>query len=616
MNTRYRQFRHRARLLLAETLNAVQHGLRGDSAQQSASPEMMPLEQRILMSASPAAAAVMNPDLVAAEMEPPETSAELTEPEAAETNSQTSVSEQSQTDVTSLAEATAQTSLELVVIDPSVDAYEQLIDDLQGQAGRRFEILLLNPREDGIAQISDGLQNLKAVSALHLVSHGDEGEILLGTSVLSQRTMERYAAELLSWQPALTADADLLIYGCDLAADESGIQLTQSLHALLGVDVASSVDETGHVSLSGNWLLEHIDGQIEAAVAFSSEVQDDWRGLLSAPELTDTDEFLVNSTTADIQETSADERGSQQAVALAADGSYVVVWSAINQDGSGWGVYARRFDSSGTALTSEIQVADTTTDNQQWARVASDASGSFVVTWTGSHQDGTPQSVYARQFDAAGSPLGSEFRVHGTSTGIQKNSSVAMSGDGSFIVVWEGAGPGDTDGIHAQRFDAVGATIGPEFTVNLVTGGVQGHAAVAMNSAGQFVVAWDSGAGVVARAFDENGIAQTAEVTIDASASAARPSTAMNSAGEFVVVWNRDTTGLGTGVFVRAYGLTGTPLTTEATVNTSVLGDQRNGSVSMDPAGNYLVTWEGQGPFRSRWCAVSAICQRPCEDRQ
>src|SRR3954453_21381828 len=70
-------------------------------------------------------------------------------------------------------------------------------------------------------------------------------------------------------------------------------------------------------------------------------------------------------------------------------------------------------------------------------------------------------------------PLGPEFRVNTTTAGTQslnggfrgwgEQNTVAMDGSGNFVVVWEGNGPGDADGIFGQRYTAAGAARGGEF---------------------------------------------------------------------------------------------------------------------------------------------------------
>src|SRR5205823_125788 len=68
-------------------------------------------------------------------------------------------------------------------------------------------------------------------------------------------------------------------------------------------------------------------------------------------------------------------------VGMAANGNYVVVWSSAGQDGDGWGVYGQRFDARGTALGGEFRVNSTTAGDQNRPAVAVAPDGSFVVVW-------------------------------------------------------------------------------------------------------------------------------------------------------------------------------------------------------------------------------------------
>ena len=51
-------------------------------------------------------------------------------------------------------------------------------------------------------------------------------------------------------------------------------------------------------------------------------------------------------------------------VASDADGDSVVVWQSLGQDGSGWGVYAQRYNNAGVAQGSEFQVNTYTLGHQ------------------------------------------------------------------------------------------------------------------------------------------------------------------------------------------------------------------------------------------------------------
>ncbi len=78
---------------------------------------------------------------------------------------------------------------------------------------------------------------------------------------------------------ALSQDADLLLYGCDVAATESGVTFLDALAAATGADVAASNGDTGAESLGGDWVLEarNENGVIET-IAISAEA---YAGLLT-----------------------------------------------------------------------------------------------------------------------------------------------------------------------------------------------------------------------------------------------------------------------------------------------------------------------------------------------
>lgn len=171
---------------------------------------------------------------------------------------------------------------ELVAIDTSAEGYQQLVDDLLANEdeSRQFDVFLLNADRDGIEQISEILVGFDDVETLHIVSHGTDGAVKLGNSWLSMDNVGGYAGQLVGWRDALAADADLLVYGCDLASNEDGQTLIESLSALTDADVAASVDETGNALLGGDWDLEFESGSVESNVAFSATLQSEWSSLL------------------------------------------------------------------------------------------------------------------------------------------------------------------------------------------------------------------------------------------------------------------------------------------------------------------------------------------------
>jgi hypothetical protein len=85
-------------------------------------------------------------------------------------------------------------------------------------------------------------------------------------------------------------------------------------------------------------------------------------------------------------------------VAADAAGNFVVAWTSDGQDGDGYGVFARRFTAAGAARGVEFRVNALTSSEQFAGEVASDAAGNFVVTWSALGQDGSGYGVFAQRF--------------------------------------------------------------------------------------------------------------------------------------------------------------------------------------------------------------------------
>jgi hypothetical protein len=251
-------------------------------------------------------------------------------------------------------------------------------------------------------------------------------------------------------------------------------------------------------------------------------------------------------------------------VAVEGDGDFVVAWVSVDQDGSGEGVFARRFDSAGAGQGGELQVNTHADGDQNRPAVAVRGGSGFVVTWSSEQQDGDQSGVFARRFDASGVALGVEFQVNSHTASYQDYSAVAMGSDGEFVIAWNSLGQdGNYNGVFAQRFDSAGAGKGAEFQVNVRTLNTQGSPEVGVDDRGNFVVTWLSSLqdgsldGVFSRRFDAAGVALATELQVNTFtlASERDPTVAVNADGDVVVTWQSDGDhdGSEVGVFGQRY---------------------------------------------------------------
>jgi hypothetical protein len=322
-------------------------------------------------------------------------------------------------------------------------------------------------------------------------------------------------------------------------------------------------------------------------------------------------EFLVNTSTANSQ--------FNASIAMDDAGNFVVAWTHRTNGGSTQ-IRAQRFDSAGVKQGSEFTVNTQSQGNQFLSDVAMDASGNFVVAWYG-NGPGDDEGVFIQRYDAAGNELGGETLVNTTTTDDQQYPRLAMDAAGNFVVVWESnLQDGSARGIYGQRFDASGVKQGGEFQINTTSADNQTGPSVAMDSAGNFVVVWESnlqdgsGTGVYGRQYYANGTPVAGEFRInETTASSQRQAdVAMTATGEFVVTWaSQSQDGSDFAVVARRFDSAGNALSKEVVVNTTTTGGQSNPNVDVLDSGDFVVAWFGNGPgddvgvFAQRFAPVS-----------
>ena len=171
---------------------------------------------------------------------------------------------------------------EIVFVDTSVDNFQSIIDDILNQqdSGKSIDVVLIESDENGIQRITDTLSQYQNIDAVHIISHGSDGAVSLGNTVLNASSLQSDSSLIDGWGNAFSDTGDLLIYGCDLTSTLEGEAFIEALANLTDADVAASDDLTGHETLGGDWVLETTTGDIESAVIVSEELQENWIGAL------------------------------------------------------------------------------------------------------------------------------------------------------------------------------------------------------------------------------------------------------------------------------------------------------------------------------------------------
>lgn len=348
------------------------------------------------------------------------------------------------------------------------------------------------------------------------------------------------------------------------------------------------------------------------------------------------DEFQVNTETT----------GNQRVVSIVglADGGFLMVWQDDSgQDGDRTGIQAQRYDAAGEPVGGEFQVNTDAFNNQTIPQVTQLAGGNIVFTWSSLGIDGTDRGVAARIFDSTGNPLTGEFTVDLSDTlsgfATAGRSRVEALAGGGFVVVFEDdfeqvdLGFGTTTGgdVFAQRYDAMGDTVGTTVQVNTFTAGRQTMTDVQALADGGFLVAFDDGltgadgqdgdgTGAYVRRFDaagapiefDAGQLDTLEVRIDTVTQGPQTNgqIAVLSNGGFAIVWRSGAFNMPSGggendgsdadVFARIYNADGTVAVGKFRVNEAGepgidFGPQLGAAVAGLAGGGFVVVWEDGG---------------------
>jgi parallel beta-helix repeat protein len=457
--------------------------------------------------------------------------------------------------------------VELVVLDARVENIALLLNDIANQqaSGRPFVLIEVNAQDDGIAAISEAIARAQSnnleVQALHIISHGRDGEFDLGRQKINQEFVRQNAQVFSQWASGFSSDGDFLIYGCNFAQSGVGQALAQSIAALTGADVAANLQATGDVALGGDWLLEYQTGLIQTADAISSNAQSTWHELLQ----------------------------------IATTGAPQVV-------GTGTGNQYSAGSAVGVATTPNLGAY-----TSGGRSVAIDKNGNFAVVWIEENVGVKVQAYFAN-----GTLRGGE-----TNIGSFEAPSIAMTDTGEFVVAYSDKGfPADKK-IWVQRFASDGSIVGAASVVSEVSGLSARRPSIAINNNKQYAVAWEElnpaplaprPSGIYASAFEWTGSAmlsssylhpiigvnfifQSIRVDTGGGISEARPAIAMSN-DHVYVTWGSAVTTTQYDVMMQSFSISSGSYGNVTRVNTATGLNNVQPDIASNASGRIVVTWQ------------------------
>ncbi len=242
---------------------------------------------------------------------------------------------------------------EVVFIEDNVTDYQTLIDG----AKEGVEVVLLDSTQDGLAQMVQWAQTHSGYDAIHLITHGAEGQIDLGDLKLNSTVLNSREADLSVLGAALNKEGDLLLYGCEVAGGE-GQNFIKALAQATQADVAASDDLTGAEVLGGDWDLELTTGSVETENVLSVTAQASFQDTLADVVVGNNGTALDSSSSGGVtigQSFTATKTGvltDVQVVAFGSDSGDGIILDIYSGEGlGGTKIHTQTFSTLGTTYT-------------------------------------------------------------------------------------------------------------------------------------------------------------------------------------------------------------------------------------------------------------------------
>ena len=337
------------------------------------------------------------------------------------------------------ASAAAPSPVEIVFVDMRVANYQAVVDAI----GPGVQVVLIDPAQDGVRQMAQALEGRSDVAAIHVVSHGADGVLLVGSEALHAGNLAQHAQDLAIIGQALSADGDIQLWGCDIAATADGRAFIEALAQATGADIAASSNDTGGAP-GADWTLEITTGEVAASHAIDTAALAGFQGSLAT---------LTASTLAQLKAalSTAASNGSADTITLLGN---------ISASGAG-------DITSGTMLNINITDGQTlqivgggyTIDANYYGRILQVQSGSNVTIQNLTLREGLVSANGGDANSAGGNAFGGAIFNAGalTLSGVTVTASAASGGGGGGgggLYAGSGGGGG---GVNGQGGGAGGA---------------------------------------------------------------------------------------------------------------------------------------------------------------
>ncbi|MEC8859521.1 MAG: DUF4347 domain-containing protein [Pseudomonadota bacterium] len=485
----------------------------------------------------------------------------------------------------------------LVVIDAQVDGWQSIYQ----AASAETDVVLIEAGQSGIDVLMNALSVHSNLNAIHIFSHGRSGKVQLGTDWLDVNSLSSQPAVTESLAQSLASDGDLLLYGCEIAADSSGEQFVQLLAQLTGADIAASQDLTGASEFGGNWELEYRAGEVQGLMqSLPSELQA-FSGVLAAEGA----EIDVSATYTGAKNTGDTYPGVAVITDNGVDLGWMITYVGREQTSNNPVLRAAIYDMEGTLLGAGFNIsgAGYSDSSNSSITVISDGDGRIAIPWREQDLD-SAVGVFTPNMTSGGAATAAFTAFTSPEVSYNPRIDSAFLNNGNIVLAHT---EGDTGNLNAGAWAQIvsgttGAQIGS--SINLADGssntdGVLAIAVSALNDGG-FVIGYvkransSTNANIVIDRFDAAGTKVGSSFTA-ASGNATSLSATTLSDGNVVFAWRELVAPGNMDAKARVIEISGsnspTGLGAEFQLPSSTSGNQQDPIVKAFDNGGFAATW-------------------------
>ena len=172
---------------------------------------------------------------------------------------------------------------ELAFIDPSVSDVEIIISGLRSGV----EAIVLSAEEPALRQMSRETARRADISTIHVIAHGQPGEVSFSSGALNRETLGSHADDLAALGASL-GSADIRLWTCETANGEEGTAFVNALARAACTPVAASSGLIGAASKGGSWALDSRAEYIPALAPLTTAGMESYQGVMAITSLTVT----------------------------------------------------------------------------------------------------------------------------------------------------------------------------------------------------------------------------------------------------------------------------------------------------------------------------------------